>query len=372
LSSVDLPEPVRRALQENAAQVGSNITVAWKSQSHSPTPVPELAKLMKIDEEWAERLANDRAMVRPTWQDGKYLNSSRRLSSADAGAQRFHRHDSGCDGEDLFSWSTRVDGEGVPIPLEPGIMSAGCVIESLTNKTSQLESDFTHSWYFQRAGIRLPTRIRDLQQKRPVRSEILTMLEEGARLTSVDEVEIDDRKLTRLRIVVDNPDRKHAEKADPDKHAAMLEGTAETEEGKQDLIAALLKRRELPEHLIHVFWLDPQLNYAVRRHEQQYRDEILLTRVECTDYRKFAERKVYLPHKITTQNYTAERNPGVFFKQPLLFSVIEVTELKVDPLPDEQFVLSFKLPGHMVSDQRDPNDVVNYLVDEDGEWPPLP
>lgn len=252
--SVALPEVIRQALLQNATQVGPTITVAWTSQARSRMTVDVLTKVMKIDERWAEDRANGRATMRCTWQDGKYLSSYRQLMWPTKPDERCHYVESSFDGEDLFMGSTGVDADGVPIKLEPGVIAAGFSVDRLANKRTQLDSQFAYTWYFDMIGLRLPTRFGDLQKQLPVRSSILVLLEEGAQLTDVDEVEIEGRKLTRLRIVLDNPDRRHAEKVDLEKHAAMLrERTAETEEGVQDLIAAIAKARQLPEQMIHVF-----------------------------------------------------------------------------------------------------------------------
>ena len=218
----------------------------------------------------------------------------------------------------------------------------------------------------------MPARIGELQKHVPVRSEILVLLERGAELTDVGDAELSGKKMTRLRMVMDNPERCQAEKVDLEKYARTLNGSAETEEGKQNLIDAIKKRRQLPEHLIHEFWLDPDLNYSVRRHEQQYEEGILLNRIDCTDFRKIGDRDLYLPNKITLENYTADRDPGARFTEPLLIQTIEMTDLKRDPIPGEDFVLDCKIPGQMIIDRRDRDHEQQFIVDENGERRALP
>jgi hypothetical protein len=215
-------------------------------------------------------------------------------------------------------------------------------------------------------------RIGELQKKLPVRSQILMLLDEGAQLGEVNDTQLDGKKMTRLRLICDNPDRRDAEKIDLEKYAQMLRRTAETEEGQRDVIESIKKQRQLPEKLIHLYWLDPGCNYAVRRHERQYAGDILLGREDCTDFQKIPGRDLFLPRRITVEDYTADRNVGVYFKVPLVISVLELTEVKVEPLADQEFILDCKVPGQMIIDRRDRDHEQQFIVDENGERRALP
>jgi hypothetical protein len=370
---IELPEAIRKALLRNAEQLGPAITVSWTSQAHASMPVPELAKALKIGESWADERANGRMTMRCAWQDGKYVTSYRELPWPTKAEPSYYQVHTSFDGEDLFMLCNDVDAEGKDIPLEPGVMHVGLSIQRLADEPSEGDGAYAYIWYFESAGIRLPARIDELQKRLPVRSEVLVLLDQGAQLTDLADVDLDGKKTTRVRIVLDNQDRRRAEKIDLEKYAEMLQRmSAESEEGQHDLIEAIKRQRQLPEQLIHLFWLDPELNYAVRRHQQQYEPDTVLSRVECTDFRRVAGRDLYLPYKITLNNHTADRDPGAHFKEPLVTQVLELTDLKVEPLADTDFILECKVPGQTIIDRRDRDHVMQFIVDENGQRRALP
>jgi hypothetical protein len=241
-------------------------------------------------------------------------------------------------------------------------------IERLADKPADANGMFAYPWYFELSGLHLPTTWRELKSPAPATSSILLLLEQGGKLTDIDEVEIDGRKLTRLRLVTENPKRQEAEQVDLAKfeHEVFAKASPESAESRGNRVEAVRSARQLPEQLIHVFWLDPQLNYAVRRAELQYEGAIVLRRDTCDEFRRLAGRDVYLPYKITRENLTADSNPGIYFSPALSGSITEVTNLKLERAPDEAFVLDYRFPGTNIVDRRDPDHEQQFVVDEDG------
>ena len=105
----------------------------------------------------------------------------------------------------------------------------------------------------------------------------------------------------------------------------------------------------LPTERTYIIYLDPALNYAVRRSEERYGDT-LLQRIDHEKFRDVGGRGVWLPLKSTTSYYFTNMLPGRYYSEPILFDVSEVTELSGEPVPENQFVLQ-SVPGEQVFDR---------------------
>jgi RNA polymerase sigma factor (sigma-70 family) len=355
--SIELPETIRKALAHNARQL-SPITVSFTVQNYSRLSVPELAKAMKIDEEIAEYDANQGGRLVSTWQDGKYYGSDKQIPRVTC--RQVHDVEISFDGQDLYV--------GDMYKIRDGRESHILSIERLANYSADTKGTFASPWYFELAGLHLPMTWGELKSSAPATSVVMRLIEQGAKLTDIDEVELDGRKLTRLRLVMENTRRRDAEQIDLEKFEQEVFGkhSPESDESRQNRVEAVRKARQLPEQVIHVLWLDPQLNYALRRSEVQYDGGILLRRETCDDFRPLAGRDVSLPYRIVRENFTADSNPGVYFTPALSGSVTEVKDVKLDPAPDETFILDYRFPGTDIVDLRDPDNEQKFVVDEDG------
>ena len=94
----------------------------------------------------------------------------------------------------------------------------------------------------------------------------------------------------------------------------------------------------LPPDRTYIYYLNPAMNYAVRRAEERY-DSTLLLATDNEQFEELAGRNIWLPHKSTTHYYTAQMLPGKYFSEPILAETFEMTELSLKPVSDDQFVL---------------------------------
>jgi len=193
------------------------------------------------------------------------------------------------------------------------------------------------------------------------------MLEQdGARLVAVDDVELDGRKLVRLRIVADDPERVMAEGAALDDMRKNLAG-ATTQAEIDRVIEEIKRNRQLPPKRTFVFHLDPGLNFAVRRHEEFWEPDVPLTRTDLDGHERLADdRDVFVPRKIETQYYSRKPLPAEQVAQPVQTRTSEVTQVSGDAKPDETFTLAYDTPGTRVYVNDEQGKQSALVVQEDG------
>jgi RNA polymerase sigma factor (sigma-70 family) len=160
------------------------------------------------------------------------------------------------------------------------------------------------------AGWRLPSTAGDFAAG-IAQSRILWMLSHDAVLAAVGDTTLDGRKMTRVELIAENPDR--------------------------------YQLKKLPRKLTYVFFLDPQMNHAVRRVEQRYGSQLTYV-MRNEEFVKLSGRDVWLPHKSYTDFYTFYRIPDQFFDHPILTQERAVTKIDLNEMPHERFVLSPEIP----------------------------
>jgi hypothetical protein len=344
---VDLPEEIRNALARNAAQL-MPITVDWSSHVICVLTVEEVAKELKRDTHFADYVINTRRRYRLSWQDGKYFSCYEEEpceSKYQSDVAMSSVHESSFDGERFFGSS--VYGSEKPRRV---------IRDTLAVRAARnAEARYGNGHYFEEVGFIMPSRVIDLQQHAPVRSKVLQALEEGGELIHVDEVEFQGRKLVRLRIISDNPVRRRAEKVDLEKARIELNHTVESEESKDGIIEGIKFQRQLPEKCVDEFYLDPQLNYAMRRSEWKYEQIEGARIVDCEDFQSVVGRPFHLPTKCIESGGSWT-------------TVHEVTQICVDPLPEERLSLKdiCSTPGTVIHENSGDRDRKTYVVEPDG------
>jgi hypothetical protein len=164
--------------------------------------------------------------------------------------------------------------------------------------------------FLMNAGFRPPASAREFTTG-SAQSRISWMLGRGAVVAEVSDATLDGAKMTRVDLIADNPD-----------HELL---------------------RKLPQKQTYSFILDPQMNYAVRRVEQRYGNQLVyVTRNE--DFQKLSGRDLWLPRKSYTDYYTYFRIPDQFFDRPILTQVREVAKIDLNAIPHERFVLTPEIP----------------------------
>jgi hypothetical protein len=139
---------------------------------------------------------------RLAWQDGKYLGWYKEEPGQHRSATCDRESQTACDGERMYMRSIY----GLPL----GKVSHSLAIDLLKQYPKAdggLTAQYVSDDYFVKCGFFLPVTIGGLQRKDPVRSQILSLLDEGAQLDSIDKMIGDGSNVLQLRIVGDNPER---------------------------------------------------------------------------------------------------------------------------------------------------------------------
>ena len=339
----------------NAALIAP-ITIRWTDRSRSMTELEELARSINADNERADRMFNAHRNYRVTFQDGKYRASNQDEPREPREVPRLN--ESAFDGEFTYG--------GTVAPPEDGQVQTMYLKTPLANyKPIELEGQYLSTDVFEAMSIRLPVRLADLKAKSPVQSEILHMLDHGARLVGVDDVQLDGRKLDRLRILADDPERARAEGADLDAVRQELAG-ATTDAEINRAIEEIKRNRQLPPKRLFVFYLDPALNYAVRRRDEFWDETTPLSRTTNDGFEKLGDRDVFILRRSLFESYNRKPIPAGKVATPVQTRTMEVTQVSGDPKPPETFALAYNQPGTHVYINDEKGKQTSYVVQEDG------
>jgi hypothetical protein len=371
---VALPDEIRKALVRTAGQMGP-ITLACTMQSSSTYTKERAMTELKLREHDASFNAGARHEYRMEWQDHKYRSEFR--AGEWPGMPENHvksQHLVGAfDGETVYLADEQAR------PDDPNLLPQGSVtfrVPVAVTPTREYKLDnrgWTHGeWFFTMAGWRLPLSFGELKSNAPPRSQIIYLLDEGgAVLTAVDRVDLDQQACMRLTLVTINPDRKRADEIDPDEWVERMKklGVAESEENLLAMAAAMREERKLPELLTQVFYVDPKLNYALRRAETRYvigsDQSILLTRTDCADFQQLPGRELFIPRTCVASWYTSNMLPGKYFDAPTVTFTYRVTELKLDAIDDARFSTHYEQPGCEIIDVLDEEGNRRHVVIQD-------
>ncbi|CAN5617749.1 hypothetical protein BH09PLA1_BH09PLA1_29320 [soil metagenome] len=371
--AVQLPDEIRKSLVRNAEQIGP-ITLACTMQSSSTYTKEQAMEKLKLDDYYASFNSGARHEYRMEWQAGKYRSHFH--AGEWRGMPEDHVKEQNLEG--AFDGNTIYLGDVRPTPTDPNLVPTGSImfripLTATPSKDRPLEQrGWTHGeYYFTQNALRLPLSIGDLKTSRGPQSQVLFLLESGASLNSVEQVELDGRKVVRLQLAKADPDREEAMKEDVDRMFERLRReSVNTDEELHAMVESTRQQRNLPEQRQYIFYLDPELNYALRRSEERYEnnaDGILLKRVDCTDFQRLAERDLILPKKCVESEYTSIMMPGEYFPEPTVTRTYAVTELELGVIPQERFTLSFTAPGCEIIDIFDADGARRHVViQEDG------
>jgi hypothetical protein len=354
-ASLALPDAIRAALMQTAAQIAP-ITVRWTTRTRSMSDIEELARSINADAQRADRLVNEHRHYRVTFQGGKYRAKHQEEPREPLEVPPLH--ESAFDGRFMY-------GGTVAPPIDGQVQTSYLKYPLASQPPSADEGRYLSSDVLDEMGVRLPVRVKDMKAKAPVRSEILHMLDAGARLSGVeDDVELDGRRLVRVRILADDPERVLAQGVDLDALRKELAG-ATTEAEIQRALAEVARDRQLPQKRLFVFYLDPKLNFAVRRREEWWEPDVPLVRVDLDGHEKLDDRAVFVPRTIVSQSYSRKPVPRGQTAAPVQTRTMEVTHVNLDPRPDSTFALAYDTPGTIVSINDDNGRQTSYIVKDD-------
>jgi len=340
---VALPEPIKVALSRYVDL--TTMSIKWTQQYHPS----DLAR-RRLDESKIQYLSSPRDHYL-VWQNG-YMYSRTII------------------GEDTneFAFDGRIVAGG-RFATEGG--HDRVLRKDLANDLDA-NADYFGVESLQRLGIQFPRGVARVIDRKPLQSFVLFQLEHGARVKAVDSVELDDRSMQRISLLVENPMWRMLQDLDLAKLDADLHMSAESEKWIQEHLAAVKRAKEtMSPELIYVFYLDPEIGYAVRRWQDLTMEGRLRMQADCTKHERLPGHQIWLPRKCQIDYFTFEEDySGEIFDKPFLTNVLEVSQLDTKPVSDELFALDYHLPGAKITDATLPESKlgkgpVNYTVPVD-------
>ncbi|CAN5493878.1 hypothetical protein BH09PLA1_BH09PLA1_36950 [soil metagenome] len=360
--SIPLPAAIEKALTRNAEQLGPSITIAWKQRHGAHLSADEYAKVCKVMPAHADWAVNRQFDCRVTWQGAKFIQTrvdrlwaTKKQRETDSLTYSF-------DGEDFYCWELTAPENG---DASYERVSGYSLANFPSNEHMGPWMTWSRGGVLESAGYRMPGGIRDITGKVPTCSMVHALLDAGARLVSVNTVELDGRQLIRLCFVQEDPEHVAALKKDLEQYAEQLRGTAEPEESQRELVELMRRKQERKEELTHLYWLDPSLNYALRQSERHL-GGVLHTRTICDDFAKVPQRDLFFPRKIVNEDFHAGRHPERRFDKPIWRCVSEVTDIDPVKLDGKSFIPKIVTGSAEFTDSRDdPDHQITAIINED-------
>jgi RNA polymerase sigma factor (sigma-70 family) len=194
---------------------------------------------------------------------------------------------------------------------------------------------------------------RIVEQKLRSESAILDFASRGGELISIENVRLEGKPCLRIELEAPNPLRRMAETIDREKIRRDLEMSRERSKRQEESLRKLDEMATLPETRRYVYYLDPELHYAVRRCEQRYGADTLLSRTDCSQFEQIPGRQLWLPRRVEEQLHEYPTVPGTVFQEAFLTQIAEVSAFDGNRVPDETFRLEYTAPGTIVRDGTD-------------------
>jgi hypothetical protein len=191
-------------------------------------------------------------------------------------------------------------------------------------KNDQPQASYFRDDYFRAAGVRLPTRVKDLVAPWRPQSELLALLAEGGRVEAAGPSRLEGHPLIRVQVMT----CKHHGSGDSSRR--------------------------------YDFFLDPERGYAMRRLETRDKADHLLMRSDCIDFEQLTGRLLWLPRQCQVEEYTFAAMPdeenGIpsSFSSPLCVRRIRVDAFDFQAWPEDRFQLKNTTPGGYVNDASFP------------------
>ena len=337
-SGAAIPDVIAKAIQQNAAQL-SPLEISWTSTFSSSFTPDELRSAAKIDPKIAH-IFSDKTIATVIWQDGKIYTY--RLSEP-----RGRITEATSDGRVAYMGAKAVTPDTHDRPRLSKTLLA--TLASNQPKSVPVSAD-----YFQITGLELANRAEDLAKCDSARSRIVSDLAAGASALSVTEVNLDGQETTRVELEEDNQIYVNAQKTDLTTLADELRNDGESEQEIADGIQAARLEKALPAKVRKIFFLDPKMNYAMRRYERRYPDGRLLELTTASDFSRVVDRPLWLPQNGVREMFVWSTVPDRVFEKPVMIEAFAVTKMATDRVASDTFVLSYTAPGTQIADETGP------------------
>jgi hypothetical protein len=385
-AELKIPPAVEQALEENARQLNPISVTCTMRVTSSLSPAETLERL-----KMANSFRTDRFFVehqsRVIWQDQKIYSSFKSLSGEVGDNETTSLSESTFDGQVISYSSLYNPSKEALARLKKMGGGAGPITRNITREPiakvlqRQPGGVGVGNAYFQPSvGLVLESKSRGIatgggvdEHKPHAESAVLNYLQNGGKLISVENTLLDSHRSIRIEMEGDNPIRSSAVAYDLDNHRQMLQRnreanakqlarlTAEQKEmiqrsqrQQEEMIRIIEEQRKLPATRRYVFYLDPDLHYAVRRFDQSYGADTLLARSTDSQFERVPGRNLWLPRRVETHLHEYYSVPETVFKDAFLTQILDVSAIDGSRVPDETFKLDDTAPGTMVRDGTDP------------------
>jgi hypothetical protein len=320
---VALPEPIKKGLSRYADL--KTLSMNWTQQYQSSNLARERLAKSKIQ---YLSLPRDQCLV---WQNG-YLYGRTII------------------GEDTneFAFDGRI--------VAGGRFGTVGGKDRVLRKDLAIDRDASANYFaveeLQHLGIQLPHGMAQVVERKPLQSFVLYLLEQGARIKSVDSVQLDGRSMQRISLLVKNPEWRRLQDLDLAKLDAELHKSAESGQGIQKHLAAVKRAKEtMSPELMYVFDLDPQAGYALRRWQDLTKEGRLRMQADCSEHQQLPGHQIWLPRKCQIDYFTFDEDySGEIFDKPFLTNVLKVSGFDTKPVSDGLFTLDYNVPGANITD----------------------
>jgi hypothetical protein len=231
--------------------------------------------------------------------------------------------------------------------------------------------------YFRAAGIKLPTRIKELASAWHPQSELLALLAEGGQVERTGTVTIEGRSLMWVQLTL-----KDESLFPPDLSEKEIQLIEERQLIPSAPGAKKMKVPRKPDKRVaplrrHDFYLDPEYGYAVRQHEIRDEARHFVLRSDCSQFEQLADRGIWLPRRCRLEEYTfegvrdEETKIPIVFEAPLYVCEFLVKDFDLQPWPYERFELKYQEPGTRINDGTFPGvnsrNGVSYTIPADSQ-----
>jgi hypothetical protein len=301
-----LPDGIARELGKNADSLGP-LTLEWERAKTSDFPVPDVLAKLHYPKTALDVMGASRS--RFMWDGGKFYGSfwtHGHVALIPDGKGGFepdlkrppevYHQELSFDGEVLYNGSPA--GDQPMITIDP--------LDKVPDYLATVR--MTRQDYLYEAGYILPDYPKDLREKVPASSLILSLISQGAEVARCEE---------------------------------------ELAGGPRMLFVELQKAGRT-----YRFRLDPSMGYAVRRREERLESGRLAVAVDCDDFAKLPRSGLWLPRRVEATWHCRPEEPRLVTDKRLVVDSYKVTELRDDPIPESQFALRYEKPGTFVADSR--------------------
>jgi hypothetical protein len=389
-NAVKLPAAVQRALEENARQL-SPINVSCTSRIESRlSPAETFERLQMTGALRPDRLFEEYAS-RVIWQDQQFY-MWRKFHAGEIGDRKtMGVSEITFDGRvfsvgSIYAMPQEADAPAQGLAAKPGqkrkpngvrlgsrILSKEPVAKAMELRPGGIS--MINPYFLPEIGLVFQPDSdgifsggRIVGQKLHADSAVLDSLSRGGKLISVENVPFEGKRCVQIELDAENPLRRNADLLDLEKERQNLKMSRESAKRQAELVRVIEELRKLPATRRYVYYLDPELHYAVRRCEQRYGADTLLSRTDCSQFERIPGRQLWLPRRVDSQLHEYHTVPGTIFKDAFLTQILEVSAFDGNRVPDETFQLDYTAPGTIVKDGTDPasakskDGYINYMI----------